>query len=225
MEQHTRILKSDSFSRVGLLELEGESCYLKFYRQKSIGQQLLFRMGRARAVQAFDAAEKLAAMGIAVPQPRACVLVPGGVLLLTEGLRGSRDLKALWQAQSFPGNPAALLETTGRTLAALHRAGFAHGDCKWSNLLLSGDRIYLVDLEAVEEVTTGGRKQARDLARFTVNAEDLGIGEGHYDHFMDAYCKELDIPRETVVDRMMPNLRQLRARHRDKYGERGGTLL
>ena len=34
MERHTRILKSDSFSRVGLLEVAGQGCYLKLYLAK-----------------------------------------------------------------------------------------------------------------------------------------------------------------------------------------------
>jgi tRNA A-37 threonylcarbamoyl transferase component Bud32 len=147
------------------------------------------------------------------------------MLLLTEGLRNSRDLKALWQDEAAPRDSGALLEAAGKALASLHRAGFAHGDCKWSNLQWTGFDFYLVDLEGVEKAALGGRRQARDLARFSVNAEDLEATPDDFEGFLSSYCQGVDIPRETVVDRLMPDLIQLRNRHREKYGERGAPLL
>ena len=225
METHTRVIKSDAYSRVGLLELAGESSYLKYYRQKSILQQWWFWLGRGRGVQAFDRAGQLAAAGIRVPEARACLLVPGGMLLLTQGLPQARDLKALWQSQPSEQTLTEVLGMASCTLADLHRAGFAHGDCKWSNLLWWDDSVYLVDLEAVTRASPGDAAQARDLARFTVNAEDLGVGQEQYFVFLDAYCQAMEMPREAVVDRLHGDLQRYRARHREKYGERGAPLL
>ena len=45
MEHHTRLLKRDRYSRVGLLELGGELNYLKFYRHKSLLQRVGFQIG------------------------------------------------------------------------------------------------------------------------------------------------------------------------------------
>ncbi len=225
MERHTQILKSDEHSRVGLLELEGELCYLKFYRQKSLGQQFMFWLARGRGVQAFDAADKLAQQDIAVPAARACILVPGGILLLTEGLEGARDLKAVWQGDLSGEDRKTLMNEVGQVLGKLHRQAFAHGDCKWSNLLRHEEKFYLVDLEGTDRAVVGGGKQARDLARFTVNAEDLGVTEPEFSPFMDTYCRLLETPQEVIVDRMMPDLKRYRARHRARYGERGAQLF
>ncbi len=225
MDTHTRVIKSDDHSLVGLLELAGEPSYLKYYQQKSILQQLWFWLGRGRGVRAFDRAGQLAAAGVPVPQARACVLVPGGMLLLAQGLEQAIDLKALWQVEGPGQNVSAVLAMAARTLADLHRAGYAHGDCKWSNLLWWEERVYLVDLEAVSRAAPGDAGQARDLARFTVNAEDLGVGADHYHDFLEGYCEAVGVPRDTVVDRMQGDLQRYRARHREKYGERGARLL
>ena len=225
MEQHSRVLKRDRDSRVGLTELEGELCYLRFYRHKSAAQRLLFRLGRGRGVRAYDRARELAAAGIPVPEPRACLLVESGMMLVTEGVRGAIDLKALWQRENPPGEGGALLEAAGQALARLHVAGYAHGDCKWSNLLWSAGGFSLVDLEAVTRTAPGSRGQARDVARFTVNAEDLGVPQDLFERFLDCYTRHARLDREQVVEGMMPDLQRYRSRHRDRYGERGNRLL
>lgn len=225
MEQHTRLLKSDRYSRVGLLELGGDLNYLKFYRHKSLGQQLRFWLARGRGVRAFDMGEALAGRGVKVPAPRACLLVPRGMVLLTEGLEGASDLQALWESGGGSPDPGGLLASAARTLAALHLAGYAHGDCKWRNLLWCAGNVYLVDLEAVRKAPVGGGRQARDLARFTLNAEELSVGESLYREFLSHYCDLTRTPPATAVDRLLPDLRKLRARHRKRYGERGEPLL
>ncbi len=225
MEQHARLLKSDRFSCVGLLVLARELHYLKFYRAKSNLQRLGFRLGRGRGVRAFDMGEALARQGIAVPEPRACLLVPRGMLLLTEGLDGASDLQALWRREQGPGDPYGLMAAAGRALGRFHRAGYAHGDCKWSNLLWCAGQFYLADLEAVRQAPLGSRRQARDLARFTLNAEELSAGEAHYRRFLSSYCDATGTPAATAIGRLLPDLRKLRARHRVRYGERGTPIF
>ena len=50
-----------------------------------------------------------------------------------------RDLRALWLEQPEPARAELLMRGAADTLAALHLAGFAHGDGKWSNLLWRGE--------------------------------------------------------------------------------------
>lgn len=225
MEAHTRLLKSDEHSRVGLLTLREQLCYLKFYRAKSLPQQLLFRLRRGRAIAAFDIALELAAHRVPVPQPRACVQVPGGILLLTQGMPGAVDLKALWLQQSATSLAMQLMSAAGEVVGNLHSAGFVHGDCKWSNLLWSDGGFFLVDLEAVSHAVPGSRQQARDIARFTVNAEDLGVGAALYNQFFVSYLDRVGVSREALLAQVLPVLEELRARHLRKYGERGARLL
>ena len=225
LRQEGRVLKADRHSVVALMQLQGETCYVKSYAAKNVLQQGMFALGRGRAIDAYDAAVALTGAGVAVPAAKACLLLEGSMLLVAQGLPAAQDLKALWTQAPGLAHPQALLQTAGETLAALHDAGFAHGDCKWSNLLWDQKQFYLVDLEAVARCPVQHRKQARDLARFTVNAEDLGVEAEQYGYFLDGYCSRLGIGRVSAVNSMRGDLVRLRARHRDKYGERGARLV
>lgn len=225
MERHTRLLKSDTFSRVGLLELQGQSCFLKLYLAKSSLQRVGFRLGYGRGVHSFDAARRLASASLPVPSPLACLLVDDGMVLLTEGIANSLDLRALWLEHPAVEAANKLMQAAGDTLAALHLEGFAHGDCKWSNLLWNEVQMYLVDLEAVRAVTGARRRslplhprQLLDLARFTADAEALGAGPVQYGIFLDRYCMGVGSRRELVSAGMLPALEAIRKRHRETYG-------
>ena len=124
------------------------------------------------------------------------------------------------------------MHAAGQSLAVLHGAGFAHGDCKWSNLLWSDGSIYLVDLEAVRKVATGRSgqpslhpRQLRDLARYTIDAEELGVDGSVFELFLASYCAYSGSDRELLVDGMQAPLQIIRHRHREKYGTAGDALL
>jgi len=225
MQQHTQLLKSDSHSRVGLLQLQNSLCYLKFYQAKSPGQKILFRLGYSRGLRSFDAAKELLAAEVLVPDPLSALLSGGGMMLLTEGVTGAKDLKALWQEDIEQTLRGELMAAAGDSLAKLHMAGYCHGDCKWSNFLWSSRGFYLVDLEGVKKSRVGSKKQARDLARFTVNAEDMGVPHESYELFLDSYLRLSKHSRDTLICAVMPFLRQLRQRHTLKYGQRGHKIL
>ncbi len=230
MARHSHLLKSDTFSRVGLLEVGGQPCCLKLYRPKSSLRAVGFRLGYGRGPRAFDASAALLAAGLPVPEPRCCLLTDGAVLLLTAQIPGARNLRALWLEAPGALSVVQLLPAAGATLAALHGAGFAHGDCKWSNLLAAGDRLYLVDLEAARRVRPLAdrgihRRQLRDLARFTVEAEELGVSSGDFDSFLGAYLAVSPIPRERLLAGLRPLLATIRDRHRRRYGLTPAPLL
>lgn len=225
MTQHAQILKSDAHSRVGLITLKDQLCYLKFYRYKSTLQRLGYRLGKGRALEAFDAALHLRAAGVAAPEPLACLRVDGGVLLLTAGVADSADLKSLW-VQGLEGERLTeMLLAAARALASLHGAGFSHGDCKWSNFLCVDGRILFIDLEAVGPAVPGSSGSIRDLARFTLNAEDMGLDQACYDGFLAAYVEALGLEPEPLRDRIRKALLPLRQRHLERYGARGHALL
>jgi len=225
MQQHTQLLKSDDHSRVGLLQLRHQTCYLKLYCHKSTLQQCLFRLGRGRPVRSFDVACQLASSAVALPQPRACLLVPEGMLLLTEGICGGTNLSELWREPLAETTARQLLHCAAETIAHLHVAGYAHGDCKWNNLLWADNRVYLVDLDGATRAPRGGTGQARDLARFTLNAEELGVDADLYELFLAAYLHCTGEPRQAMIARMKPILQKLRRRHVNRYGERGRRLF
>jgi len=107
-------------------------------------------------------------------------------------------------------------------LENLHNAGFSHGDCKWSNCLWVADKLYLVDLEAVSK---RGKRQHVDLARFTMNAEDLALPAQLFGVFLNHYFDSVEKTREELVPKILPVLKRLRTRHQLQYGSRGHKLL
>ena len=232
MEQHTRLLKSDTYSRVGLLRVQGQICYLKLYIAKSPLQRIGFRLGIGRGITGFDAAASMLIAGLQVPTPRACLLVPEGMLLLTEGIEDSRDLRDLWLAEPTELIASQYMQRAGEILSALHHAGFSHGDCKWSNLLWSGESFSLVDLEDVRRVGTAGTevtslhaRQLQDIARFTADAEALGASTGQYESFLGGYCIGAYDLTEQLRDGIRPLVGAIRKRHQKKYGHRYEPLL
>lgn len=225
LSEHTQVLKQDEHSQVGLLQLAGELCYLKLYRPKSTLQRLRFRLGRGRAVHSFDSAVALRAVAVPVPEARACLLTPGGMLLLAQGVAHACDMQTLWQQDSPGEMQENILRQAAQALAHLHQKGFAHGDCKWSNMLWAQEQLYLVDLDAVLAARVGSARQARDLARFTLNAEEQTLQPARYEKFLQEYLQLMSLSRQDLMRAMLPPLQKLRLRHQLRYGNRGQPLV
>jgi tRNA A-37 threonylcarbamoyl transferase component Bud32 len=224
LEQHANVIKRDNHSCVGLLTVAGSPCYLKFYRSKSPWQKIGFRLGKGRGLHSFDLANAMLDARVSVPGPLACLLINEGLLLLTQAVAGA-DLKAAWLAEPDEQVAAQLMHSAGQTVGQMHAAGFAHGDCKWSNILCDGPSQWLADLEAVQRVSPGSSPQMRDLARFTLNGEDFSLPADQYQQFWLGYCEHSGDSSERLQKEILVPLRQLRARHLAKYGARGQRLL
>lgn len=223
--EQQRVLKRDRHSLVALAPLDGRHCYLKLYQPKHPVQRLLFRCGGGRAPAAFDHALALRSAGIAVPEPLACVRAGGALVLATEGFAGASDLKQRFVDGAAEPALRALMRQAGETLSSLHRAGFAHGDGKWSNFLIVDEAMLLVDLESVQASERFGAATNRDLARFTLNAEDMGLSPELYGAFLESYTEPMGLRPGDARVRMRPVLQRLRQRHLKKYGPRGHPLV
>ncbi len=223
MNEHTDILKSNDKSLVGLLDLAGELNYLKLYQSKSVLQAAAFRLGRGRAVHSFDVSQALVELGVPVPEPRACLQAGSQLLLLKRGLKDTRDLNSLWLQGLDKSAQAQWMQRCGDVLGHLHREGFAHGDAKWTNLLCQYDQLWLVDLDGVSR--DDGAAMSRDLARFTLNAEDRELDRELYDVFLDSYLRQTGVTRAAVTDGLAVPLKKLRQRHLQQYGPRGRRLV
>ena len=223
LDARGRLLKGDPHSAVYLATLAGRDCYCKLFLAKSRRQSLLFRLTRSRGQRSFDVARRLSDLELPVPEPLACLGLPGAVLFVTARVPGS-DLKALWLKAPQSDEWPAALSASGRALAGLHGTGFSHGDTKWSNLLWDGKTITLVDLDAVRRSPVRSRR-ARDLARFTLNAEEMGVPASLYEHFLDSYQLATGESRAKLEQMTLRALRVLRHRHLKRYGPRGHHLL
>lgn len=212
MDENTRLLKVDKYSHCGLLRVGGDLCFLKFYADKSPLHKLADKVRMPKALRSFEAAAALRWEEIPVARPRACLRARGGYLLLTKGIEDSDTLLNLWQGGMQDDLAVHLMRTAGETLAAIHRAGLCHGDCKWSNVLWGGGVLYFIDLDAARPAPPQSRRQARDVARFVVNAEELALDARYVEQFLDGYLRETGDDREELVERLQPQLKKLRGR-------------
>lgn len=222
---HTRILKEDSYGLVCLLDAHDAQGVLKLYGFRSRMHALACRLGRGRALHSHRAATTLRRAGISVPESMGVLRVPEGMLLLSEALPGKGNLLQVWHAEPTVQEAAQVLQVAGHTLGHLHSTGYAHGDCKWNNFLWDGQGVSLVDLDDVCKAELLSPRQARDVARFTVNAESLSIGSSLYSRFLESYLQVVGLTRQDVVEAMVPFVYSIRAKYLARYGPHGHRLV
>ncbi|MCB1687828.1 MAG: hypothetical protein KDI33_05055 [Halioglobus sp.] len=221
MEDHTQILNSTVDSLSGLLRVDDELAYLKLYRFTSLRSKLQYRLGRAQSLRNYRKAVALGEKGLAVPQQLACLAVKQGTLLVVEGFTTGGNLAELWHKRTSESGFDAVMQAAGETLGKLHAAGYTYGDCRWLNLFWNGQRVYLTDFNNTRKSRIGSVQQARDLARFTANSEEFGIGSRLYEQFLGKYLEEVPGTRREVVERMIRPLYRIRGQHlSDGYGQR-----
>ncbi|MEZ5568370.1 MAG: lipopolysaccharide kinase InaA family protein [Halioglobus sp.] len=226
MQRHTQVVKDDPARLVGYLRIRERHCFLKLYRRPSLLRKLLLLMRIGRPLRTYKTGLVLAANGVLVPRPLSCAVVAEGALLLTEGLSGGGDYCQLWDARPSRDTLSRMMRGAGESIADLHVVGYTHGDCKWSNLLWSEERCYLVDLDGARRPRLlAASRRARDLARFTISAEEAGVPAAMLEEFLDSYLRKSGVDRDTLVRRMQPHLQKLRGRHLHKYGVEPHPLL
>lgn len=225
MEAHTRILKEDTYGLVSLLDAHDAQCVLKFYGFRSRMHALAYSIGRGRALHSHRASLALRRAGISVPEPLGVLRVAGGMLLLSEAIPGRGNLLQVWNEGPSPVEAGQIMQVAGHTLGHLHSSGYAHGDCKWNNILWDGQGISLVDLDAVAKAKRHCPSQARDVARFTVHAELMGVGSERYDRFLESYLQVMGSSRQKVVEAMVPFVYSIRAKYLARYGPHGQRLV
>jgi tRNA A-37 threonylcarbamoyl transferase component Bud32 len=133
-------------------------------------------LGSARVERTLDAAERLRSAGV----PTAAVIAAGwrrtiGPLrahaLLTEAIAGGVSLQdSLLVPGLGRGRRRALLHAAGRSVRAMHAAGFRHADLNLANLVVApaadGPFVHVVDLDGGRfEAPLGTRSAGRNLAR------------------------------------------------------------
>lgn len=103
-----------------------------------------------------------------------------GAIVVTEKVRG-RDAARTWKRSPS----AELAERAARTLAAVHAAGFVHGDAVMRNFVLVTGREYLLDLPGWCRWTAEGAE--RDLSLLAGSLLRLGADDAQRQALFAAY--------------------------------------
>jgi 3-deoxy-D-manno-octulosonic acid kinase len=193
---------------VAFIETPVGSCVLRHYRRGGWMAPLMgdrYRWeGRAhsRGFAEFRLLAELSRRGLPVPEPIAARYQRRGPYytadLITRAIEGAATLAQLIGERRVDG-PFA--ERVGELVARFHNDGVDHADLNAHNILLAGDRLWLIDFDRGEIRETGTAWKLGNLARLKRSLLKVGACDGD----------------ETVLDReiWMPLMRG--------YGRIGGN--
>ncbi len=132
--------------------------------------------------------------GLLTPEVLLAEALPrDGHVLLTAYLDGAQSLAELWGALSAlpAGNVQALdvLRPAFRMLGAAHAAGLVHDDVHLGNFLQSGQRLFLIDGDAVRAITPGTPLDAqRAISNLALLLAQLPVGwDAHRETLLESY--------------------------------------
>jgi len=167
-----RLLKHDGTTTVAVVSGAGRRWVVKRYNTKNHWHAVRRLVRTSRAQICWRAAGWLADIGIDTARPVAVLeerrwrCFRGRSFFICEFIGGETLVKALEREAS-----EHLVQRASDIVLRLREAGIVHGDLKATNFVVSGDNIYLVDLDAVRRAS-GRRLQSglrKDLERFLRN--------------------------------------------------------
>lgn len=209
-----------------VLQLPAMEAFVKRYRVASRLRRWLVALTGYRARRMFRVSLRLRQAGVPVPQPFAHVRERRRDCLssffVCEALQ-ARDLKTLAKGPGLEqaGGEIRVFEQVAALLSALHLAGFSHGDMKWANLMVDNhtQKVLLIDLDGLRRPwMLRNRRFGRDLARFMLNARELGVAADRVDGLLTAYAKTRGRSVKQLRADLAPSYKKLAKRHRKKYG-------
>lgn len=171
-----RALKLGGSATVALVEQPGRQLVIKRYNIKNLLHWLKRCWRPSRAWHSWAEGNRLDFLGIATPRPLAMLELRWLGLrrrsyLITEYTAGE-DIIARFQPYLSGSPPEPELLALDQLFAALLRERISHGDMKGTNLFWEQGRWTLIDLDAVQQHTSGAsfaRAYAKDRARFLRN--------------------------------------------------------
>lgn len=172
-----RVLKHDGTTTVVVVDDGERDWVVKRYNTKNAWHAVRRLLRTSRAVNCWRAAARLLEAGIDTPWPVAAMeerrlgILRGRSYFISERIDGDTLAHRLHDAGD---DKPRLVEQAAGIVTRLREAGIVHGDLKATNFLVSGGRMYLVDLDASRRprgrrLETGLRK---DLQRFLRNWSD-----------------------------------------------------
>lgn len=160
-------LRSDGFmsgrSRLIPIPLAGDGSERGLIRRSIRGGMLgrflkesYLNVGRPRPLRELRISEYARASGVSTAEVAAAIVEKANALLyrgavVTREIHPAADLEeeALsFSPQDRPGAKRRCIESLGRLIARMHGAGIYHADLHLKNVLKSGEKLYLLDLDA-----------------------------------------------------------------------------
>jgi len=191
------IVKPGSRTHAGIIEIDGQSYFLKRYNCRGWGFKIKNIFRRSRAIRAWYAAWAFLAKDVPVARPLVCLeerrfRLLGRSYVLMDYAFKSKRLREIW-SETSEAERITLLRNLVALLGRMHRCGCIHGDLKWDNILIgditTGEAI-LVDMDGSRSFARPRIKKARkDLERFMLELSETSGTEEYVDFFYRSWSK------------------------------------
>ncbi|HBN26237.1 MAG TPA: hypothetical protein DD405_02060 [Desulfobacteraceae bacterium] len=176
-------LKQGNTSTVALVKINGRQLVVKRYNVKSFLHSFRYLFRKSRASVSWKNAQRLFyILNIPTPKPVAFLEKRLGLFkkksyFITEYIDGisAYNLFHSNEVEDIAGRKH-LVCMFGRLLQSLSDALLSHGDFKASNFIISNDKVFLLDLDAMQEHSFRWmfrKKFRRDCLRLTQNLKEL----------------------------------------------------
>jgi tRNA A-37 threonylcarbamoyl transferase component Bud32 len=170
------LLKKGNSSTIARVSVDGRQIVVKRYNIKTAWHGIRRALRRTRAANSWQSAQLLKFFGIATANPVALIERRFGPL------RGSSYFVCEYVAgpnvrhfvASNPQDAEQIVRKLASMLSALQSQNLSHGDLKASNIIVRGEQLVLLDLDAMREYRSPTRLRraiARDARRLLANWE------------------------------------------------------
>ena len=170
--------------------------------------------------------KKIFERGISVPEPYACLyeydsnLQQSAVYLISQKLEGADTFSKYWEkhlAQTDDMLP--IFDALAQVVANLHRCGYTHGDLGWNNIMVNGNKVFLIDLDYISHFfhlfTT--ERIAMDITRFIVEIPPSKDNQPNTEYintalsfFLHRYCEASGVDKSQLLVAMHKSLDKLK---------------
>lgn len=176
-----RLLKNGNTSTVAMVEVDGQRYAVKRYNIKNAWHALRRCLRPSRAWNSWRNAHRLTILGIPTPKPIALLEKRWGFFrskayFITEYVDGIDVYHLLRSDKGQDVYQGDLVEQFGKLFQQLSTASISHGDFKATNFIVTDNRLFITDLDAMREHQFRCRFRkafGRDLKRFMQNWADL----------------------------------------------------
>lgn len=176
-----RLLKKGNTATVAMVEVDGQRLVVKRYNIKNVWHALRRCLRPSRAWNSWRNAHRLAILGIPTPKPIALLEKRWGFFrskayFITEYVDGIDVYHLLRSDKGQDVYQGDLVEQFGKLFQQLSTASISHGDFKATNFIVTDNRLFITDLDAMREHQFRCRFRkafGKDLKRFMQNWADL----------------------------------------------------
>ncbi|MBL0716776.1 MAG: hypothetical protein JJV89_01895 [Desulfosarcina sp.] len=176
------LLKSGNTSTVAMAEIDGKKLVIKRYNVKNLWHSFKYLFRKSRASVSWKNAQKLFyLLNIPTPKPVAFVEKRLGFFkkksyFITEYIDGIEAHHLFYSDKVDDSSRKKIADLFGKLLQSLSDACLSHGDFKDSNFIIAREKLFLLDLDAMQEHRFRWifrKKFNRDCRRLLQNCKNL----------------------------------------------------